>query len=55
MATTSKATGKASNAWIPVIAPLVGAGLAALLYWLLGGEININLPRVSQLFGLGRG
>lgn len=39
-----------SYAWIPVIAPMVGAGLAASLYLFLGGEIDINLPSVSSLF-----
>lgn len=31
-------------AWIPVVAPVFGAIVAAGLYLLLGGEIRINLP-----------
>lgn len=34
-------------AWIPAIAPLVGAGVAAALYLFLGGEIQIDLPSLS--------
>lgn len=36
-------------AWIPVLAPLCGAAIAALLYLALGAELSIDLPRVSDL------
>ncbi len=35
-------------AWIPAIAPFVGACIAAALYLFLGGEIQIDLPSVSS-------
>jgi len=35
-------------AWIPLLAPLVGAAIAAALYLALGAEISINLPSVSE-------
>lgn len=36
-------------AWIPTLAPLLGAAIAAALYLALGAEISITLPRVSEL------
>jgi glycerol uptake facilitator protein len=38
-----------SYAWIPVVAPIVGAAIAAGLYLLLGGEIRIDLPSITEL------
>jgi len=35
-------------AWIPTLAPLMGAIVAAWLYLALGGEIRIDLPSVSE-------
>jgi len=37
-------------AWVPVLAPLFGAILAAWLYLALGGEIRVDLPSVSEFF-----
>lgn len=37
-------------AWIPTLAPLFGAILAAWLYLLLGGEISIDLPQITRFF-----
>lgn len=37
-------------AWIPVVAPIFGAMLAAWLYLVLGGEIRINLPGITEFF-----
>ncbi|WP_163685956.1 hypothetical protein [Leptolyngbya iicbica] len=37
-----------SYAWIPVIAPIVGAAIAAGLYLVLGGEIRIDLPSITE-------
>lgn len=42
-------------AWIPVMGPLCGAALAAILYLGLGGEFGIHLPRMTQLFFPGNG
>ncbi|PSN18929.1 aquaporin [filamentous cyanobacterium CCP5] len=35
-------------AWVPVVAPIVGAMIAAALYLVLGGEIRIDLPNFTQ-------
>lgn len=37
-------------AWIPTLAPLFGAILAAGLYLVLGGEISIDLPEITRFF-----
>jgi glycerol uptake facilitator protein len=35
-------------AWIPALAPIFGAVLAAWLYLALGGEIRVDLPNISN-------
>lgn len=39
-----------SYAWIPALAPIFGAILAAWLYLALGGEIRIDLPNISNFW-----